>query len=281
MAIIEHGFVPIFTENSKKVFKIHVNLADPRESASHLNGDRVVTFFSTYVKLDCPISAFHLLFPTPSSSGTILPMTHTSEFNILHPEPLLIVVSGPSGVGKDTVLQLMKERGKLLFHFVVTATTRPIREGEVHGKDYFFVSSDEFAKMIEDNELLEYAIVYNDYKGIPKQQVRDALASGKDVIMRLDVQGAATVRKMAPEAILIFLTTENEDELVNRLRERKSETAEGLNLRIATARQEMKRANEFDYVVVNKDDYLNDAVDTIQSIIHAEHHRTNPRKVSL
>jgi len=208
-------------------------------------------------------------------------MTHTSEFNILQHEPLLIVVSGPSGVGKDTVLQLMKERGKLLFHFVVTATTRPIREGEVHGKDYFFISSDEFAKMIEDDELLEYAIVYNDYKGIPKQQVRDALASGKDVIMRLDVQGAATVHKMAPEAILIFLTTENEEELVNRLRERKTETAEGLNLRIATARQEMKRVNEFDYVVVNKDDYLSDAVDTIQAIIHAEHHRTNPRKVSL
>jgi len=208
-------------------------------------------------------------------------MTHTSEFNILQHEPLLIVVSGPSGVGKDTVLQLMKERGKLLFHFVVTATTRPIREGEVHGKDYFFISSDEFAKMIEDDELLEYAIVYNDYKGIPKQQVRDALASGKDVIMRLDVQGAATVRKMAPEAILIFLTTENEEELVNRLRERKTETAEGLNLRIATARQEMKRVNEFDYVVVNKDDYLSNAVDTIQAIIHAEHHRTNPRKVSL
>ncbi|MBC8334444.1 MAG: guanylate kinase [Anaerolineales bacterium] len=208
-------------------------------------------------------------------------MTHTSEFNIFHPEPLLIVVSGPSGVGKDTVLQLMKERGKLLFHFVVTATTRPIREGEVHGKDYFFISSDEFAKMIEDDELLEYAIVYNDYKGIPKQQVRDALASGKDVIMRLDVQGAATVRKMAPEAILIFLTTESEEELVNRLRERKTETAEGLNLRIATARQEMKRANEFDYVVVNKDDYLNEAVDTIQAIIHAEHHRTHPRKVNL
>ena len=208
-------------------------------------------------------------------------MTHTSEFNIFHPEPLLIVVSGPSGVGKDTVLQLMKERGKLLFHFVVTAPTRPIREGEVHGKDYFFISNDQFAKMIEDDELLEYAIVYNDYKGIPKQQVRDALASGKDVIMRLDVQGAATVRKMAPEAVLIFLTTESEEELVNRLRERKTETAEGLNLRIATARQEMKRANEFDYVVVNKDDYLNDAMDTIQAIIHAEHHRTHPRKVNL
>ncbi len=208
-------------------------------------------------------------------------MTHTSEFDIYHPEPLLIVVSGPSGVGKDTVLHLMEERGHQPFHFVVTATTRPIREGEVHGKDYFFISSDEFAKMIEDDELLEYAIVYNDYKGIPKQQVRDALASGKDVIMRLDVQGAATVKKMAPEAVLIFLTTKDEEELVNRLRTRKTETAEGLNLRIATARQELKRAMEFDYVVINQDDELNEAVDTIQAIIHAEHHRTHPRKVSL
>jgi guanylate kinase len=208
-------------------------------------------------------------------------MTHISEFDIYHPEPLLIVVSGPSGVGKDTVLHLMEERGDQPFHFVVTATTRPIREGEVHGKDYFFVTSDEFAKMIEDDELLEYAIVYNDYKGIPKQQVRDALASGKDVIMRLDVQGAATVRKMAPEAILIFLTTKDEEELVNRLRARKTEPAEGLNLRIATARQELKRVTEFDYVVINKDDELNEAVDTIQAIIHAEHHRTHPRKVSL
>ena len=208
-------------------------------------------------------------------------MTHTTDFNILHPEPMLIVISGPSGVGKDTVLHLMEERGKQPFHFVVTATTRPMREGEVHGVDYLFMSSDEFAQMIEDNELLEYAIVYNDYKGIPKQQVRDALASGKDVIMRLDVQGAATVRKMAPEAVLIFLTTAREDELVSRLRARKSETAEGLNLRIAMARQEMKRVDEFDYVVINSDDKLDDAVDTIQAIIRAEHHRTNPRKVSL
>ena len=208
-------------------------------------------------------------------------MTHASEFNILHPEPLLIVVSGPSGVGKDTVLHLMEERGDQPFHFVVTATTRPIRESETHGKDYFFITSDKFAQMIEDDELLEYAIVYNDYKGIPKQQVRDALASGKDVIMRLDVQGAATVKKMEPEAVLIFPTTESEEELVSRLKARKPETAEGLNLRIATARQEMKRAAEFDYVVINKDEHLDEAVDTIQSIIHAEHHRTNPRTATL
>jgi guanylate kinase len=207
-------------------------------------------------------------------------MSSDTEFNIFRPEPLLIILSGPSGVGKDTVLQRMQERN-LPFHFVVTATTRPIRPNEVHGKDYFFVSHDEFARMIESDELLEYAIVYNDYKGIPKQQVREAMASGMDVIMRIDVQGAASIRKLAPEALLVFLTTESEDELVNRLKERKTETPEGINLRIATARQELKRIDEFDYVVINSDYQLDETVDTLSAIIQAEHHRIKPRKVDL
>ncbi|MFC2064027.1 guanylate kinase [Chloroflexota bacterium] len=207
-------------------------------------------------------------------------MTEDTEFNVFKPEPLLIILSGPSGVGKDTVLQRMQER-ELPFHFVVTTTTRPKRDSEVHGKDYFFVSHDEFARMIEEDELLEYAIVYNDYKGIPKQQVRKALASGRDVIMRIDVQGAATIRKLAPEALLVFLTTESEQELVNRLQSRKTETPEGLNLRIATARQELKRIQEFDYVVINSDFQLDKTVDVLSSIIQAEHHKVKPRKVSL
>ena len=207
-------------------------------------------------------------------------MTVDSEFNLYRPEPLLIILSGPSGVGKDTILQRMQER-ELPFHFVVTATTRPIRNNEVNGKDYFFVSHDEFAQMIEQDELLEYAIVYNDYKGIPKQQVRKALASGKDVVMRIDVQGAATIRKLAPEALLIFLTTASEEELINRLQSRKTETPEGLNLRIATARQELKRIDEFDYVLVNPDFQLDETVDILTAIIRAEHHRVKPRKVSL
>ena len=196
-------------------------------------------------------------------------------------QPLLIVISGPSGVGKDTVIQRMKER-RLPFHFVVTATTRPARPGEVHGRDYFFVSSDEFAEMIEKDELLEYAIVYNDYKGIPKQQVREALASGQDVIMRVDVQGAARVRALTADgAALVFLTTTSEDELVARLRDRKSETPEGLNLRIATARKELERIHEFDYCVVNHDMTVDDTVDKIIAIIEAEHSRVRPRRVRL
>ena len=207
-------------------------------------------------------------------------MLSDPDFDIYHPQPLLIVISGPSGVGKDAVLQRMKERD-LPFHFVVTANTRPRRENEVHGVDYFFVSQEEFNRMIDQDELLEYAHVYDDYKGIPKQQVHQALASGKDVVMRLDVQGAATVHKLVPEAVLIFLTTRNEAEMVNRLKKRRTEKPEELALRISTARQELKCSSEFDYVVVNRDFLLDETVDTIQAIIKAEHHRIHHRKVSL
>ena len=203
-----------------------------------------------------------------------------SEFNLHQPQPLLFVISGPSGVGKDSVVQGLKKRN-LPMHFVVTATTRSRRENEIQGVDYFFVSKEEFARMIEQGELIEYAIVYEDYKGIPKQQVREALASGKDVVMRVDVQGAASVRKLAPEAVLVFLTTENEESLVNRLKARQTENADNLSLRIATARQELKRVSEFDYVIVNADGCLDETVDTVIAIIRAEHQRVNPRKVSL
>ncbi len=207
-------------------------------------------------------------------------MMDDAIFELLQPTPLLIVISGPSGVGKDTVIENMKRRG-LPFHFVVTATTRPPRPNEKHGVDYLFLSKDEFAEMIDQDELLEWAIVYNDFKGIPKAQVRKALASGKDVVMRIDVQGAATVRQICPEALLIFLTTRDEEELVQRLTARQSETPEELKLRIATARQEMKRMGSFDYVVQNRQDCLDTTVDVIEAIITAEHHRPQPRKVTL
>ena len=177
-------------------------------------------------------------------------------------------------------MQRMQERG-LPFHFVVTATTRPKRANEIHGRDYFFVSKEEFARMIDEDELIEHAIVYGDYKGIPKQQVREALETGKDVVMRIDVQGAETVRKMAPEALMIFITTESEEELVHRLETRKTETADSLAIRIATARKELKRVEAFDYVIVNRDFHLDETVDSIRAIIVAEHHRVIPRKVTL
>jgi guanylate kinase len=204
----------------------------------------------------------------------------TAELYDFESPPLLVVISGPSGAGKDALIDRMKEQG-MPFHFVVTATTRPRRPDEVEGVDYIFVSMSEFAEMVERQELLEYAIVYGDYKGIPKQQVRDALSSGKDVVMRVDVQGAATVRRLAPEAVLIFLTAPSEEELVTRLHSRKTESPEQLRIRVATSRQEMKRLREFDYVVVNHQDRLDDAVADVESIIKSEHRRTQPRKVML
>jgi guanylate kinase len=194
--------------------------------------------------------------------------------------PLLIVISGPSGVGKDTIARMLLAC-RDSFYFVVTATTRPPRSSETHGTDYFFHSHDEFAQMIEDGELLEWAVVYNDYKGVPKQQIRDALDSNRDVIMRVDVQGAATIRKLVPHAIFIFLTADSEESMILRLRERKSETAEGLNLRIATAREEMKRLGEFDYCVVNAQGMQQKAVDQILAIADAEHARVQRNPIDL
>ncbi|MEZ4638100.1 MAG: guanylate kinase [Caldilineaceae bacterium] len=194
--------------------------------------------------------------------------------------PVLVVLSGPSGVGKDATLELMKRRD-LPFHFVVTATTRPRRPNEADGIDYHFVGVGDFAEMIDEGELLEYAVVYGDYKGIPKKHVREALASGKDVVLRIDVQGAATIRSLIPNAVTIFLAAESEEKLIERLRERKTESADKLKMRIATARQEMARLNEFDYVVVNREDELDTTVDHVISIIHAEKCRVDWTPVIL
>jgi guanylate kinase len=195
-------------------------------------------------------------------------------------KPLLVVISGPSGVGKDMTILRMKELG-YPFYFVVTATTRPRRENEVDGVDYFFVSMSEFAEMIEQGELLEYAVVYGDYKGIPKEQVRKALTSGQDVIMRIDVQGAATIRRLIPEAVLIYLSAESEEALVRRLRLRKTEPEDQLKMRIATARQELKRLDMFDYVVINAEDKLDQTCQKIAAIIMAERCRVKQREIKL
>lgn len=194
--------------------------------------------------------------------------------------PLVVVISGPSGVGKDATLKKMKELG-YPFHFVVTATTRPQRADETDGVDYFFVGMGDFAQLIEQGELLEYAVVYGQYKGIPKQQVRDALASGRDVVLRIDVQGAATIKRLLNGAVFIFLTAESEEALVKRLMERKSETPDGLKIRAATAREEMKRIAEFDYCVINRDCNLAETAEAIAAIIRAEKARVRPRRVRL
>ena len=196
------------------------------------------------------------------------------------PNPLLVVISGPSGVGKDAVVRRMKELN-YPFSFVVTATSRPARHGERHGVDYFFVSKEEFEDLIRRGELIEHALVYGEYKGIPKDQVRSALASGQDVVMRLDVQGAATARRLVPDALLIFLLPESEGELLARLRQRKTETAASLKRRIDTLHEELRRIPEFDYVVVNRTGQLDRTVEQIAAIISAEKCRARQRTIRL
>jgi guanylate kinase len=193
--------------------------------------------------------------------------------------PLFIVISGPSGVGKDSVLQGLKDR-KLKLHFVVTATNRPPRPNEHEGVDYLFVSTDAFIRMIEADELIEYARVYNDYKGVPKAQLREAFESGKDVIMRVDVQGASTLRGKYPGAVLIYLTA-SEADLLSRLQARGADDMDALRLRVAMARKEINRLPDFDYIVENAEGKLEATIDAIVAIIRAEHHRVDHRVVSL
>jgi guanylate kinase len=202
-------------------------------------------------------------------------------YDHLHePRPMLVVISGPSGVGKDATIQRMKERGYPC-HFVVTATTRPRRPQERDGVDYHFLTEAAFQDLIARGELLEYALVYGQYKGIPKAGVRAALASGQDVVIRLDVQGAATVRDLAPQAITIFLTAESEEALIERLRRRRTEDDGQLQKRIQTARGELARAGEFMYRVINSECALDDTVDDVIAIINAEKCRVDWQPVEL
>jgi len=192
--------------------------------------------------------------------------------------PLLIVLSGTAGAGKDSVIRRMRERD-VPFEFIVTATSRPSRPGEENGRDYVFLSVAEFQSMIRNDELLEHAVVYNQHKGIPKKPVLEALASGRDVLLRVDVQGAATLRRQYPQAVTVFLSAASKEELTRRLLRRGADSAEQVALRLRTALEEMNRIPEFDYRVVNADGGLDAAVDGMIAILRAEHARATPRKV--
>ncbi|MBN2258443.1 MAG: guanylate kinase [Anaerolineaceae bacterium] len=187
-------------------------------------------------------------------------------------KPLLVVISGPSAVGKDAVIEAIKQRA-LDFTFVTTATSRKPRPYEKDGVDYFFYSRDQFEKMISEGRFAEYALVYGDYKGVPVDQIEQALCSHCDILLRVDVAGAATLRSKYPEAVLIFLVPGNEQEWLNRFKTRNTETAESLELRRKTARHELEQLNSFDYLVVNEDGKLDKTVDLILDIIRVEHYR--------
>ncbi|MGQ9490297.1 MAG: guanylate kinase [Anaerolineae bacterium] len=207
-------------------------------------------------------------------------LAQTWYASLSQPRPLLVVISGPSGVGKDVTIQRMKERGYPC-HFVVTATTRPPRPGEQDGIHYHFMTEEQFLALQARGELLEHALVYGQYKGIPKAGVRAALASGQDVVMRVDVQGAATVRSLVPQAVTIFLTAESEEALIERLRQRRTEDEVQLQRRIETARAELMRAMEFKYRIVNREYALDDTVNQIIAIMTAEKARIDWQPVIL
>lgn len=198
----------------------------------------------------------------------------------IDPKPLLLVLSGPSGAGKDAVLNRLKEIGFPL-EFIVTATTRPQRSGEQDNREYHFVSEESFHKMIEANQLLEWAKVYGNWYGVPKQPVKQALAAGRDTILKIDTQGAATIKKALPQAVFIFLTPLSKEDLADRLRGRNSETASDLELRLKTVEEEMKQLPMFDYVVVNEHGQIDRVISDIKAIITTEKLRVTPRECNL
>ena len=181
---------------------------------------------------------------------------------------ILVVVSGFSGAGKGT---LMKELLKRYDNYAlsISATTRSPREGELDGREYFFVDKDRFQQMIAEGELIEYAQYVNHYYGTPREYVERQMASGKDVILEIEIQGARKIKKKFPEAVLVFVTAPSMEELKERLVGRGTETAEVIHQRLARAAQEAEGVDEYDYLLVN--DQLEDAVDRLHNIIQSEH----------
>ena len=186
--------------------------------------------------------------------------------------PLLVVLSGPSGVGKDAALTELRKLDRP-WHFVVTATTRKIRTGETEGKDYIFLDEPTFLGMKERDEFVEFAQVYGNWYGVPKNQVTIGLEAGKDVILKIDVQGAATVRKMAPNALFLFMVPGSFEELQERLSQRMTESTPEIKLRLKTAENEMNQGNGFDRQVLNSKDNLEQAVADIDAAIAEEKRR--------
>ena len=194
--------------------------------------------------------------------------------------PLLVILSGPSGVGKDAVIGGLRQLDRP-WHFAVTATTRKKRESEQDGKDYIFLDEATFSTMRERDEFLECAEVYGRWYGVPRSQVRSGLKSGRDVILKIDVQGADTVRELFPEAVSIFLIPHSIGELEGRLENRKTESLEEMQVRLQTARNELEEMDKFEYRVINKDNLLYQAIIDVDAIITAEKCRMKPRLVEL
>ncbi len=207
-------------------------------------------------------------------------MEKASHKKTAEERPLFIVLSGPSGIGKDAILARMKESDYPL-EYITTVTTRPRRAKERDNVDYHFISTESFQGMISGNELLEWANVYGNWYGVPKGAVKQALDKGRDTIVKVDIQGAATIKKILPQAVFIFLMPASMEELALRLKQRHTESPSDLTLRTKTAEEEIKQLPLLDYIVVNKQDEIDLAVSEIKAIITAEKCRVAPREITL
>ena len=195
-------------------------------------------------------------------------------------QPLVVILTGPSGVGKDAALNELKKMDRP-WHYVVTATTRPIRHNEIDGVDYIFMGESEFKLSLDQNEFLESANVYERWYGVPKSQVSEPLKNGLDVILKVDIQGAATIKSLIPQAISIFMIPGTLNDLENRLRTRMTESEEQLKLRLEVAKTELTKLNNFEYYIINEEDNLESTVRQIDTIITAEKQRLNRPPIDI
>jgi len=198
------------------------------------------------------------------------------------PGALLVIISGPSGVGKDTIIEAMRRvPDGHAYDYIVTCTTRPRRPGEVDGVNYHFLDRDQFGALRDSGELLEWAEVHGNWYGTPRRQVREALAAGRDAILKIDVQGARSVKERVPEAILIFVVPPSPEVLLQRLKGRATETLDELELRRRNAALELARQGDYDYVVVNETGQVEKTATRIHEIIAAEHRRRPDLRVRV
>ncbi|MGM9970196.1 MAG: guanylate kinase [Anaeroplasma sp.] len=190
----------------------------------------------------------------------------------LNDRGLLVVISGPSGVGKGTVRKALFNMKNHNLTYSISMTTRPMREGEVDGREYYFVSKTEFEQKIQEGKFLEYAEFVGNYYGTPLDKVNEQLDDGKEVVLEIEVEGAQQVKQKVPDCVMIFIVPPGKQALYDRLRNRGTESEEVIQKRIEKANREFKKAKLYDYIVVN--DEVNNAADRIMAIIRAEHAKT-------
>lgn len=199
------------------------------------------------------------------------------KFMIEKAHPVILIISGLSGSGKDTVINRLKEISDVDFHFVVTCNTRARRANEVDGKDYHFITREKFLEMVDNGEMVEHSVVYDDLKGVPRFEIEKAFEKNTDLILRLDYQGMQKIKAVYPEAVSIFIIPKSAQIWLDRLKARNTENEESLKLRIETAKKELAVCSKFDYIVVN--DSLDRAAGEILTILESEHMRSSNRKV--